>query len=345
MSIHVPNGDSITASGSGTVDFSSNAAQLAVQYAGLPQLNGTQLREVIVGGSLYLSMPGISQLASGKSWVSTPLGTNSITPGSSNPGSMLQLLASQGNTVTPLGPSTIEGTAVHGYNVVISTADLSRELSRLNLPASLDQQMQAVFGSAGIRMTVYVGDANDLIRQVGLHHELVGRRVDRQRRRDRGHHQLRRAGGDQCTAGRPGTDRSSSSRRPPHRPKVPAPDHRGAGRRSRHRAGCYFPVCWRCAHPGQQQGRRWPSSSSSPVRRMRRCRVVPCLASSTQQMNSLRARGVMSFQASSAVGLAISALRRSAGSLCTTPPGSRGLLTRSYGSGPGVPDHRDHGRS
>ena len=118
-----------------------------------------------MGGNLYLSMPGISQLVSGKSWVSTPLGTDSITPGSSNPGSMLQLLASQGNTVTPLGPSTIEGTAVHGYDVVISTADLSRELSRLNLPASLDQQMQTVFGSAGLRMTVYVGDATDLIRE------------------------------------------------------------------------------------------------------------------------------------------------------------------------------------
>ena len=33
---------------------------------------------------------------------------------------------------------------------------------------------------------------------------------------------------------------------------------------------------------------------------MRRSRVIFCLASSTQQMNSLRARGVMSFQASSA---------------------------------------------
>ncbi len=90
---------------------------------------------------------------------------------------------------------------------------------------------------------------------------------------------------------------------------------------------CYLPVRSRCLHPGQQQGRRWPSSSSSWVRRMRRSRVISCLASSTQQMNSLRARGVMSFQASSAVGLAISASRRSPGSLCTTPPGTRGLLT------------------
>jgi len=91
--------------------------------------------------------------------------------------------------------------------------------------------------------------------------------------------------------------------------------------------GSYLPVRARCLHPGQQQGRRWPSSSSSWVRRMRRSRVVSCLASSTQQMNSLRANGVMSFQASSAVALAISALRRSTGSLCTTPPGTRWPLT------------------
>ena len=92
-------------------------------------------------------------------------------------------------------------------------------------------------------------------------------------------------------------------------------------------ASRYLPVRSRCLHPGQQQGRRWPSSSSSWVRRMRRSRVVSCLASSTQQMNSLRAKGVMSFQASSAVVFAISASRRSAGSGCTTPPGTRWLLT------------------
>jgi hypothetical protein len=90
----------------------------------------------------------------------------------------------------------------------------------------------------------------------------------------------------------------------------------------------YWPVRSRWPHPGQQQGRRWPSSSSSWVRRMRRSRVIFCLASTTQQMNSLRAKGVMSFQASSAAGLATSALRRSSGSSWTTPPGTRWLLTR-----------------
>ena len=70
-----------------------------------------------------------------------------------------------------------------------------------------------------------------------------------------------------------------------------------------------------------------PSSSSSRVRRIRRSRVFCCLASSTQQMNSLRASGVMSFHASSAMLLAVNASRRSTGSRCTTPPGTRVLLT------------------
>ena len=97
----------------------------------------------------------------------------------------------------------------------------------------------------------------------------------------------------------------------------------------------YLPVRSRWLHPGQQQGRRIPSSSSSRVRRMRRCRVTFCLASSTQQMNSLRARGVMSFHASSAPGLATSASRRSSGSSCTTPPGIRRLLTKPHWRHPG----------
>jgi len=48
-------------------------------------------------------------------------------------------------------------------------------------------------------------------------------------------------------------------------------------------------------------------------------------------MNSLRAKGVMSFQASSAVALPTSAFRKSGGSLCTTPPGTLWpLITPSY---------------
>jgi hypothetical protein len=69
----------------------------------------------------------------------------------------------------------------------------------------------------------------------------------------------------------------------------------------------YLPVRSRWLHPGQQQGRRWPSSNSSWVRRIRRSRVISCFASSTQQMNSLRARGVMSLKKLEAAARAMNA--------------------------------------
>src|SRR5262245_24460305 len=49
-------------------------------------------------------------------------------------------------------------------------------------------------------------------------------------------------------------------------------------------------------------------------------------------MNSLRAKGVMSIHAASAVAFVSSAARRSAGSLCTTPPGTRLLVVMSVSS-------------
>ena len=58
-----------------------------------------------------------------------------------------------------------------------------------------------------------------------------------------------------------------------------------------------LPLAWflsvRWIQPTQQQGRFWPSSSSSTVRLIRLLRVCSCLAFSTQQMNSFRAIGVM----------------------------------------------------
>jgi hypothetical protein len=106
------------------------------------------------------------------------------------------------------------------------------------------------------------------------------------------------------------------------------PEARGASRA----ALLHRPVRSRCSHPGQQHGRRWPSSNSSWVLRMRRFRVISCFASSTQQMNSLRAKGVMSLQAASAVEFALSASRRSLGRSWTTPPGTRLPLTEKRGA-------------
>ena len=97
MAIQVPGAAQITATADGAVDFADNAAQATITYAGSPQLGATQMQEVFAGQNLYVSMPEISQLVAGKSWVSTPVSAaNSITPGSSNPAAMFEMLAGQG---------------------------------------------------------------------------------------------------------------------------------------------------------------------------------------------------------------------------------------------------------
>ena len=63
----------------------------------------------------------------------------------------------------------------------------------------------------------------------------------------------------------------------------------------------------RCGHPGQQQGRRLPSISSSQVRRIRLARVSGFLADSIQQINSFLAKGVIDCHNSCTCASAISA--------------------------------------
>jgi hypothetical protein len=91
-----------------------------------------------------------------------------------------------------------------------------------------------------------------------------------------------------------------------------------------HQCNRHRPLRSRCAQPGQQHGRRIPSLSSSSVRRTLFSRVTSCLASDAQQMNSLRAKGVMLRHAARATEARApsSAARRSAGKECTVPPGT-----------------------
>ena len=83
-----------------------------------------------------------------------------------------------------------------------------------------------------------------------------------------------------------------------------------------HRLGA-LSVRW--MQPAQQQGRLFPSSSSSRVRSMRRRRVAGCFASSTQQMNSMRPSGVSSCQRRKASASACTAASRSVPASWTVP--------------------------
>ena len=71
--------------------------------------------------------------------------------------------------------------------------------------------------------------------------------------------------------------------------------------------------------PAQQQGRRFPFISSARVLSTCCFLVSGFLTDSTQQIHSLRASGVISSQAARATEEEVMTLRKSSGTLCTTP--------------------------
>ena len=73
------------------------------------------------------------------------------------------------------------------------------------------------------------------------------------------------------------------------------------------------------SHPGQQQGRRFPSLRFEQPHSIRRLLVSAFLADSIQHIHSLRASGVISSHAVNACESDVSAFFKSAGTACTTP--------------------------
>src|SRR5437667_5160643 len=79
-------------------------------------------------------------------------------------------------------------------------------------------------------------------------------------------------------------------------------------------------LSFRCVQPNRKHGRRFPSSSSERNRWMCWLLVSAFLGQSTQQIHSLRARGVRSSHAARAFGRAIKTCLKSIGTAWTTPP-------------------------
>ena len=155
----------LTATGSGSVDFAGDAAQLSLHYAGPNLPSGLAISAIYSGGTAYVSIPQIAQLVPGKSWISVPVsGASSIDPGTSNPADLLHILASEGNTVTALGPSTIGGTAVQGYHVVVDPAFVRSRIGQLGLSPAEQQAVQQLLADTSLQFDVFVDGAGRLSR-------------------------------------------------------------------------------------------------------------------------------------------------------------------------------------
>src|SRR5216684_3372091 len=79
-------------------------------------------------------------------------------------------------------------------------------------------------------------------------------------------------------------------------------------------------LSFRWGQPSQQHGRRFPSSSSDRTRWTCWLLVSAFFGQSTQQIHSLRARGVRSSHAARTFGVAIKMRLKSIGTVWTTPP-------------------------
>jgi len=115
-----------------------------------------------------MGIPQIATLFPGKHWVSVPLGNTVSAAGGAlsggDPTQMLQFLASQGNVVSSLGSSTMDGVAVQGYSVLINNAEAEIQLQHSGLPSSVVQaDVQFLKSTGAIAYKVYV-DSDDQMR-------------------------------------------------------------------------------------------------------------------------------------------------------------------------------------
>jgi hypothetical protein len=173
VAVDLPNGTQVTATGTGGVDFTHHESAATVEYAGATAMAGTRMSEVMTGDTAYLSLPSIEQLVPGKSWVAESTSDGASTPGTSDPADLFQIMESRGDVVTPEGPTTIGGVALHAFRVSISQAAIAQRVAQSDVPASVKQAASSMFGSKGIQLTVYVNDATDLLQEVDFSTELT----------------------------------------------------------------------------------------------------------------------------------------------------------------------------
>jgi hypothetical protein len=171
MSARAPTG-TVTGAGTGGIDFSSNAMQLRFSTDAAGQQ--ITMQAIYLGGSVFENIPGIDQVVPGKSWVSVDLsslgvsgnqGTGSLGT-TNNPAAMLRLLTQQGNTVVPLGSSSIDGASVQGYSVTLDSAAIKKRLANAKLPSWMTAALSHV-DIGNTTMKVYVDDSG-LLRRMSI---------------------------------------------------------------------------------------------------------------------------------------------------------------------------------
>jgi hypothetical protein len=130
-------GQTIPLGGSGFADSSKDLESVTLTFSD----ENIPIQETILSdaGNAYMQITEnnqnqITRAIPGKQWVQVPLGASQSTGLSAttpNILNQLQVLTQQGNTVVPLGTSTINGESVTGYQVTITKAAMAAEFKRV----------------------------------------------------------------------------------------------------------------------------------------------------------------------------------------------------------------------
>jgi Protein of unknown function (DUF2510) len=159
-------GETVTLSGTGEVDFGRHFLEYSVPIESDGQEE--QMKEVDVGSAHYEEVPGVSQVVPGKSWVSYDVdflpqsGDQSTRNAALNdPSFAIRLLARDGNRVTSLNPSTVNGVRCQGYSVVINMGALRDQLD--TLPSWMQNEIASGTMSS-LHINVYV-DGQGILRR------------------------------------------------------------------------------------------------------------------------------------------------------------------------------------
>jgi hypothetical protein len=165
-------GKTVSVTGTGAIDFSTSAVQLDMNESVAGQQ--VSLQGIFLGGIVYESIPEIGQVVPGKSWLSIDLSSLANAAGQtgavdlgSNPIATLHQLTLQGNTVTDLGPSTVDGQSVESYSVAVDPSAVQNDLASADLPAWLKQAVSQV-QVGGITNRVYIDGGGNLVRETAM---------------------------------------------------------------------------------------------------------------------------------------------------------------------------------
>ena len=175
----VTNGTTSTlATGSGAFDLTHDVGQVSVTSPALASALGQSTAGTITalsdGTDIYLEIPQLSALTSGKTWLEVPVASAaaSTAAGSSSsilgdPTQLLSLLAQYGGAVTTVGPATVGSTPTTEYQANISLSKVAAKApvgSRHPFTGGDRQGLQKL-GITSIPVSVWIG-ADGKLRQV-----------------------------------------------------------------------------------------------------------------------------------------------------------------------------------